>query len=153
MTSKKDFASGFFMLLLGVWLTYQATRLSIWKGGPNEGFFPLVIAILMMGLSLGVLLKGTLRRSPAKGEAAKDERTALTRVVLYAVLMLVYGLLLETVGFVISTLLFLILVLKFAEKQGWKRGFVVGVISVLASYLLFVYALGVPLSRGLLSWW
>jgi putative tricarboxylic transport membrane protein len=152
MVNRKDLASGFCMLLLGIWLAYQATRLSVWKGGPNEGFFPLMIAILMMGLSLGVMLKGLLRPAP-KEEGAKGERTVFTRVVLYAILMFLYGALLEAAGFVITTLLFLVFVLKFAEKQQWKRTIIVGVLSVLASYLLFVYALDVPLSRGLWSWW
>jgi len=46
----------------------------------------------------------------------------------------------------------LLLIMKYTEKQSWKMTISVGAASILGSYLLFVYFLGVPLPKGLMQW-
>ena len=65
--------------------------------------------------------------------------------------MVLYGLLMKNVGFFITTFLFLFVVLKYAERQGWRSTLLVGLITTVVSYLLFEYWLGVPLPLGFMK--
>lgn len=156
--SPKDLASGLFLLAFGGLLASLSVPLSLWtQGGPEAGFFPFVIALLIIAFSL-VVIGYSLGFSAAQ----KDEKTleargkdpaGLLRVLAYAILMLAYGLLVETLGFLIISAVLLFLILKLLEKQNWKRAIVVGLSSILVAYFLFKHLLGVPLPAGLLKWW
>ena len=157
MFDKKDFFSGLFLFALGLFLAFQCRRLSVWsRFGPDEGFFPLVVAIVILGLSLSIIIKsfhfiGTRKERPLEDQ--KKEAVDVFRVISYVILMLLYSSLMETVGFLITSPLFLILLMKYIEKQGWKITILVGSGSIIISYLLFVYFLNVPLPKGLMKWW
>jgi putative tricarboxylic transport membrane protein len=153
---KKDIASGLFLFAFGLFLAIKSLGLSVWsKFGPDEGFFPLAIAIIMMGLSAAVLFKGagSLKVLRSGGKTEKDDSIPMDRLRIYSYgfLMLFYGLLLEKVGFLITSALFLFLILKLVERESWSRTVFVGVISIVTSYVLFVYFLGVPLPKGFLK--
>jgi hypothetical protein len=65
--------------------------------------------------------------------------------------MLFYGLLIKPVGFFITTFVFLLMILKYVEKQRWRRSILLGVATTLLGYVLFKYWLGVPLPMGLMK--
>ncbi len=65
--------------------------------------------------------------------------------------MIAYGLLLEKIGFVLVTLGFVILLMKVIEPQSWKRAVLGGMISSMASYLLFETFLKSQLPRSFLG--
>lgn len=150
--SHKDFYSGLFLLSVGIFLVFLSLRLSVWsKFGPGEGFFPLAIAVIMIGLSLFLVVKSIWIRTQRKQNATerwKPKLKPLLRVGTYAILMLLYGFLMERVGFLITSVFFVIPILKYIENQSWKMTVLVGLGSVIISYVLFVYFLGVPLPRG-----
>ena len=155
--NKKDFASGLALLALGLFLAFQSIRLPLWGGsGPEAGFYPLTIAVIIVSLSLFLVLKsGILARPKGEGKLVEEgqEKIRLYKVFAYLVLMLLYGILVEQLGFLITSVLLLFLILKFVERQGWKATLLVGVTSIVISYALFVYFLQVPLPRGFLQSW
>ncbi len=65
--------------------------------------------------------------------------------------MTAYGFLLDKIGFVLVTLAFVIFLMKIIEPQSWKRAFLGGAISSLASYLLFETLLKSQLPRSFLG--
>ena len=155
--NKKDFASGIALLVLGLFLAFQSIRLPLWGGsGPEAGFYPLAIAVIIVSLSSFLVLKSGIF-SRLKGEkrlaSQGGEKIRLYKVFAYLVLMLLYGILVEKVGFLITSALLLILILKLVERQDWKATLLVGVTSIVISYALFVYFLQVPLPRGFLQSW
>ncbi len=155
--SWKDFLSGLFFFFFGFFLAFKSTRLSIWsRFGPYEGFFPLLIAVIIIWSSLIIVTKSlSLRRTQRKEnilEKQEKEEVSVFKLSSYIILMILYGLLIEGVGFLITSALFLILVLKYVERQNWKMTILVGLTSIVISYLLFVYFLGVLLPRGLIKW-
>jgi putative tricarboxylic transport membrane protein len=157
ISNKKDFASGLALLALGLFLAFQSIRLPLWGGsGPEAGFYPLAIAVIIVSLSLFLVLKSGIF-TPPKGEeklvAQGMEKIRLHKVFAYLVLVLLYGILVERVGFMITSALLLFLILKFVERQSWKATLLVGVTSIVISYALFVYFLQVPLPRGFLQSW
>ena len=157
ISNKKDFASGLALLVLGFFLVFQSIRLPLWgASGPEAGFYPLTIAVLIVSLSLFLVLKSGILTRP-QGEEKPLQQTMdqihLHKVFAYLVLVLLYGIFVERVGFLITSALLLFLILKFVERQSWKATLVVGVTSIVTSYTLFVYFLQVPLPRGFLQIW
>lgn len=158
MANKKDFSSGLFLFLLGLFLAFLSIRYSIWsKFGPDEGFFPFAVAMIIMGLSLIVIVKSFFvaesQEREKTSEGQKRKIITVLRVSIYTILMLVYGLLLEKVGFLITSAVLIFPILKVVEKQSWKITLLVGFGSIITSYILFVHFLGVPLPRGFIGIW
>jgi len=156
--NKMDFTSGLFLLAFGLFLAGLSLRLAIWsRSGPEAGFFPLVIGLLIIGCSLGVL-GGSL----ALGGGAKDRKVSekhegraagFVGPAFYTAVMLACGFLLESLGFLIASSLLLFVILKYLERQSWRMTILLGFSSIIISYVLFKYLLGVPLPGGLLLSW
>jgi putative tricarboxylic transport membrane protein len=158
MKAHRDLVSGSFLLLLGLFLAIRSTDLIIWsRSGPGAGFFPLIIGLIICILSLILLLQYILsKRARGKTKAAprgmpEQEKPALIKVSSYLLLMVLYGLLMKSLGFFITTFLFLFVILKYTERQGWRRTLLIGSIATVASYLLFETYLGVPLPMGFMK--
>ena len=157
LKNKKDFFSGSFLLLLGFYLAFRSMQLSVWsRFGPDEGFIPLLVAFIIIGICLVIIIKSLSltreRKREETSEKQKKEIGSLFKVSLYVVLIMLYGVLLEKVGFLITSALFLFIMLKYVEKLSWRMTTFVGLASIITSYLLFVYFLGVLLPRGLIKW-
>ncbi len=153
INNKKDFASGFCLLAVGLFLAFLSMQLAVWsRSGPEAGFFPLTIAVLIIGCSLGVIGRSLVFRQAGReeriSEAQESSGLGLLRVSAYAGLMLAYGFLIESLGFLLVSAILLILILKYLERQTWKITLLVGVPSIIISYFLFKYLLSVPLPAG-----
>jgi len=154
---KKDLISSISLLSVGIIYAGLSLRLPFWSGtGPQEGFFPLTIAAIMIGMSLFLLVQSLSSNPPLRaekgGEEPENEVFNRSRVLAYGIWMTLYAVFFERVGFLITSILFLLLIMKYTEKQSWKMTISVGAASILGSYLLFVYFLGVPLPKGLMQW-
>jgi hypothetical protein len=153
-----DFASGSFLLVFGLFLGLLSLRLAIWsRSGPEAGFFPLTIALIIIGCSFFVLGGSIDSRRRAKNQEIQESRgtreAAFLAPAIYTTLMLVCGLLLETFGFLIASALLLLVILKVLEKQSWRMTILLGLASIIISYVLFKSLLGVPLPAGQLIPW
>ncbi len=154
---KKDLISSISLLTVGVIYAGLSLRLPFWSGtGPQEGFFPLTIAAVMIGMSLFILVQSLSSNPPLPREKEIEKAEGvpfdLFRVLSYGIWMTLYAVFFEKVGFLITSALFLLLIMKYTEKQTWKMTISVGAASILGSYLLFVYFLGVPLPKGFMQW-
>ena len=154
---QKDLISSIALLAVGIIYAGLSLRLPFWSGtGPQEGFFPLSIAAIMIGMSLFILVQSLPSNPPLRperrGEEPENEVFNRSRVLAYGIWMTLYAVLFEKVGFLMTSILFLVLIMKHTEKQSWKMTISIGAASILGSYLLFVYFLGVPLPKGLMQW-
>ena len=85
---QKNLISSTSLLILGLIYALLALRLPLWSStGPQEGFFPLAIAALMIGMSLLILgksLVSTPTQTKEKGsEGPQDEGVNVFRVISY----------------------------------------------------------------------
>ncbi len=154
----RDLASGACFLALGLFIAFRSVGFKLWGAtGPQEGLFPFITGVVMIGLSFTVIGKAVLaapRRPASRDDRGVEEAAGAgnrLKVVLYAVLIGCYAALLQPVGFLVTTPLFLILVLKALERQSWKMAISVTLGLTALSYLLFAYLLMVPLPKGLLK--
>ena len=139
---------------------FQSKKLLVWsRFGPEEGFFPLIIAIIIIGISLVILIHSlAFPPAPAQDQpkvltSKTKERRDLFRVSSYGILTLLYGSLMESAGFLVTTAIFLFLILKVAEGKSWRVTVVVAFTAITISYILFKYWLGVPLPQGVMKGW
>lgn len=173
---KKDMISAGFFLLLGLFVVFMSLRMSIWRhSDPQEGFVPLILGILVCGLSTGLFLaslsKGKIEanvKDPATAEkvdpldllkskviedfedaGGTEEKIVLKRVYEYLIASFLYALALETLGFILTGLLFFMAILKFVEKKGYLYSCIITMAVVFGSFFLFDFLLGVPLPRGI----
>jgi putative tricarboxylic transport membrane protein len=156
MFEKRDLFSSFFLFVLGLFIAFQSMRLSIWRGvTPGEGFFPLLIAVIIIGLSLLIMVRSIIlirvQKKEIKERQEKNEANYFG-VISYLIMTVLYFVLFEKIGFLIASSLFLIVALKYVEKQRLKVAILVGLASVFVGYFLFVYFLKVPLPKGLIKW-
>lgn len=154
---KKDLISSISILTVGVIYAGLSLRLPFWsRTEPGEGFFPLIIAAVMIGMSLFILVQSLSSNLPPRAEKGSEEPESAvfnrSRILSYGIWMTLYAVFFEKVGFLITSILFLLVIMKYTEKQSWKMTITVGTASILGSYFLFVYCLGVPLPKGLMQW-
>ena len=117
---------------------------------PDAGFLPFFLGI---GLSiLGVawivkdgLLSRAVQRSPPAPFFVKGRRLKLLAVL---AVVAAYAWLIERVGYLPSTLAFLLVWLFGVERKRWLPAIAISAIGTASLYLLFHFALRVPLPRG-----
>ncbi len=148
---KFDYISSFVLFVLAVVLFFQSRNLAVWgELGPSEGFFPLMLSFLLALLSLISLIR-TYFQIKQDQEAARILGPKKINFLIYIASFFAFGLFFEKLGYYFTLAAFLILTIKIVEKQSWKMTLGVTVVSLAASYLIFVKFLLVPLPEGILS--
>jgi len=153
----KDLISGLWFFALGLSLSIlSATKLSVLESaGPQEGFFPLIMGVIMAGLGMIVVFRSYTAEIHATDKVLKKERAGYAdtlRLLVYLALIVLYAIVFESLGFLVSSALFLALVLKIIEKKGWRITLLVTIVAVSTSYFLFTFLLHIPLPQGLIHW-
>lgn len=119
--------------------------------GPRA--YPLLLLTLISAGALYLLLKSPTVNPTATSSHEEEkplDRLILTKVSLCIGLLLMYAVLFERLGFLISTLLFGFFIALLYGAH-WTRCIFIGVVASISLYLLFDYALDVPLPLGILE--
>ena len=118
---------------------------------PGPGFLPLLVGVLLAGLSVICFLQA--RKGPSaepKGSWYSTERWKNLVWVLLA--LLAYAVALDSLGFLISTFLLLIVLFRFGmEPQRWAWAIGGSVIASLSCYAVFELWLRTQLPKGILG--
>jgi len=128
--------AGVLFLVLGLYLTISSFGLPSGIGGlPGPGFFPRVIGVLMVALSIAALRD----RRPA-GSPIENRRTITGTVALTILYLLLWG----TGGFAVKTAVFLVALLRM-YGQSWRPAAIVSLALTAAATLGFQYGLRLTL--------
>jgi putative tricarboxylic transport membrane protein len=121
---------------------------------PGPGFFPLVIAVIIMGISFTIILKAIIleKNKEKKVNHSENVKGNILKISYYIILTILYGITMERIGFLITSIFLVTLILKYVEGMSWKITLLVGFPCVIMNYILFVYFLGVYLPKGLIKW-
>jgi putative tricarboxylic transport membrane protein len=142
---RHDKITALFLLAVAIYFCIESVPLGM--GGlhnPGAGFIPFFSGVLLGCLSLGIFLC-SLREKGAGLKLGKDWKNGAW--VLGCLFF--YFLVLERVGFIITTFLFIILLQLSFRPRRWRGILVVSVLTVLCSYLIFVFLLGVTMPKGI----
>lgn len=106
---------------------------------PGPGLWPLVVSALIVVLGVVLLVAGR-----TLDDAEKFTRSSLL-VLAGGATFLGLGVLLPTIGFEIPSVLLGIVWLRFLGGESWRSTVVVSLATTAAFYVLFLYALKIPL--------
>ena len=136
------------MFLLGVLVIYDSVRVGIrWvEDGPQAGYFPFYIGLLLCLASLWNLMKNHLDRAKAKKSFVG--RRSLVLILSMLLPTVVYVVLIGWIGFYVSSILFIGLFMVWLGKYSWARSAAVSATVIVCFYLMFEIWFRVPLPKG-----
>lgn len=160
INTKRDFISGLFFLLLGVFVLIYSISLPT----PNigNGVYPNIVPLLA---GIGTLVFGAIlvskvailsKKQGIKKEKVKEEKAKTSNIPLIGTIILFafYALCVKNIGFIVTTVVYLIAqmyLLTIGKKK--HHIFIVGisVVSTMIIYIIFTYGLTLFLPKGILG--
>lgn len=150
---KKDIFVSVIFIALGVFMYIQSMNFKpLMNNDIGSGFFPKIVAIVIMTIATANLLLAFKNKSEDDAKEAKSKDSDLFGGWVTVALIGIYVLVYNSVGFLISTAAYLflqILVLCPKEKRNIPMFGVISVITSVFIYAMFVYAINMPLPRGI----
>jgi hypothetical protein len=133
----------------GAIFVYSSYRLGYGWGteGPQSGFFPFYVSLIICGASGVILLRALLERAQTHGEAFV-ERTQLKRVLSMFVPAALFVLGIQLIGIYVSSAVYIVLFMRVLGKYSWVRSIALGVGVSLAFFVMFEIWFKVSLYKG-----
>jgi putative tricarboxylic transport membrane protein len=152
---KRDSCSSLFFLGVAVLVIIGSFQYPIQdRYGPGAGFFPLLLGVLFLGLSLTLFLNCMLAhyRGLETNGAEPPSFSDVGRVGIYLGFLLLFYILFDPLGYLLTIFLFMAFVLKFLTKRSLKYSISISALTALFVFLVFVNLLGVPLPEGIFGY-
>lgn len=131
---------------LGIGAAVGAVGLGVWTPrGPGPGFFPLVLGLGILGLTVAWFVQ-SLRDADAAGATRLEMDLRGVGITLGSLVVL--GLLLDVIGFQTAMFLFLLFHLRLRGRVGWLVSVSIALVGSVGSYVLFNNVLQVGLPVG-----
>lgn len=145
-----DLISSLFWTGVGVTFCVAAKGLGLFANHiPGAGFFPFIMSIILVILSIMVLISAIKKREEIIKEAFSPEKESLKKVSFSLLALFGYVLALEYLGYLFTTFLFMIFLLRFIEPQRWINSVIVAFLTIASSYIIFVIFLNIRLPKGI----
>lgn len=146
---KRNLIVSFVFLAFGVFLLVESMGIKhMMKNDVGSGFFPKVIAVLIIGVSLIRLVMTMLEPVGEKKKSNSDMAGGWLSILLIGAYVVAF----QPVGFIIDTMVYLflqMLVLAPKERRNLPLLGIIAVLAPLCIYTLFVYAINTPLPKGI----
>jgi putative tricarboxylic transport membrane protein len=134
---------GAVLLAIPVGITSWGFGVGIPKS-PGAGFWPLLIALVMIGLGLSLILRPT----PSVDAVAGESRWGKFGISLGTLAFYVVSL--EPLGYLSATAVLLFVQLRWVESRSWKSSVSIAVLAAVISLVLFRVLLKVSLPEGVI---
>jgi len=146
---KLDRISGIILSIVGagvvLWviLSYPIGTLK----DPGGGFFPLLGAVALLGLSLMLAFQSLIKTDgpDSPGVSFFPGKEATKRIIFVFIAILAYRYLLPVIGFTLITGLFIFTLAKFLAHYSWKTSMLIAAATAIVAYYLFQVVLKVPM--------
>jgi putative tricarboxylic transport membrane protein len=140
-----------FWLFLALGICTEASRLRMGHlDAPGPGFFPLIIGVVTGLLSLLAFFQSFKTETKATADGPRKPLRWWNLVVI-GLAVAGYAVTLEKIGFLINTFLLIVLLLKVVEPQSWRTAIAGGLVTALASELVFNVILRAQIPSGILG--
>ncbi len=111
---------------------------------PGAGFWPLLIALTMVGLGLSLILHPTPDGMAASGESRwRKFGISLGTLAFYVVAL-------EPLGYLLTTAAMLFAQLRWVESRSWRSSAGIAIVTAVASLIVFRVLLKVSLPTGVI---
>jgi hypothetical protein len=146
-----DLITASFLMLLGGVALYDAVRLGIgWAdGGPESGFFPFWLAVVLVVVSVGIIVQAVRRASPASFVTWARLVPVLQVLVPVAVTIL----LMEFAGLYVACALYIAFSMRWGGGYSWPSVVVIAVGIPVVAFFVFEKWFLVPMPKGPLEAW
>ena len=138
------------VLLFGLTFLYSSYRLGFGWGsvGPESGFFPFYVSLLLSVASLVTLIRGILAKD-GKSRERFASWTQFKQVLSVLVPAALYVLGIQLIGIYVSSAIYITVFMRWLGKYSWLRSTVLGVVVAVASFMMFEVWFQVPLYKGI----
>jgi putative tricarboxylic transport membrane protein len=142
--------ANFVWLALAAAVCGESLRLNVGNfHAPGPAFLPFFAAALLGVLSLISLIQTW--REKEEQETKVWAGTPFVKLVLLLAVLFLYTALLQVLGFILGTFLLLLFLFRVVEPVGWKTVFIVTVLTMGGTYLLFGVLIESTLPKGFLG--
>ena len=138
---------GVALLILSALCFVETVRIN--DGWAGARLLPLIVSLAFLGLGLAHL--SAIAPAPDPGHAIADARPERGAVLLVLASLVAYVALLSTVGFALATFALLLILVHRLGGYGWTRSIGLALGLALATHVVFVVWLGMPLPAGPLA--
>ncbi|HKC59537.1 MAG TPA: tripartite tricarboxylate transporter TctB family protein [Myxococcales bacterium] len=146
-----DIATASLLMLLGVVVLVEAIRLGFRWGpdGPQSGFFPFWLAVVVIAHSAAILVQAVRKRSGEPFATREQLRSVLTVAWPAAAMVL----LTQFIGLYVAAVLYLASYMRLVGRHSWVTTVGLSLAIPLLTFLLFEKWFLVPLPKGPLEAW
>jgi len=145
---KRAAVAWLFFVLIALVAFYEALKLPFGRtNAPGAGFFPAVLATLLVVVALAGLIAALRAGGTQEGE---DSRLVWKKIILTVTALLAFAFIFESAGYLVTTFLFVAFLLRIVERKSWAQTGAVALSASLVSYIIFGLLLGAPLPAGFL---
>jgi len=143
-----DLAVAATIFALGALVAWDSHRLgSGWvEDGPQSGYFPFYIGLLLCISSTVVFVQGVRKLGSDRNAFVTAPRFRQVLVILVPSACYVLGV--QLIGIYVSSMVFIVLFMKIVGKYTWLRSTLVGAGVSVISFLLFEIWFKIPLPKG-----
>ncbi len=148
----RDILSSLFWVAIGIGVCCGGYNMGIGTlHDPGGGFIFFWVGVIMIGLSLGILIRAV------RSEAAKGEMKAVwagiqwKKLICILAVLFAYAYLFTPLGFILTTILLLIFLFRAVEPLRWSWAVLGAIVSTMAAYTVFRVWLQCQLPQGLLG--
>jgi len=146
-----DIVTASLLMLLGVVILVEAIRLGFRWGpdGPQSGFFPFWLAVVVIAHSAAILVQAVRKRSGEPFATREQLRSVLTVAWPAAAMVL----LTQFIGLYVAAVLYLASYMRLVGRHSWVTTVGLSLAIPLLTFLLFEKWFLVPLPKGPLEAW
>ena len=144
------------LFAFGATFVYQSVQLGFRWGteGPQSGFFPFYVALIICGSSLTVFVNA-LRGKAGRRDESFVGRSQLWKVMQVLIPAGIFVLGVQLIGIYVSSVIYIALFMRFLGKYSWVKSVLIAAIICVALFFMFEIWFQVPLYKGtwdLTSW-
>lgn len=139
------------IMVLGAIVVYDSHRLgSSWgDDGPQSGYFPFYIGLLLCFSSIGTLVQTLLDKSEESESFVSRDKLKLVLTVLFPALLYVAGV--QYIGLYLASAIYIAFFMVWLGKYSWLKSVAVALGVTISLFLMFEVWFKVPLFKGTLD--
>lgn len=136
-----------FLALASLILLYSAYGISGFEALSGPGAIPMAATLAMVITSVIVMVRTMKSRPASEGSFLAD--VLPLRIAVITLMLIAYAFALKPIGFLPTSAVFLVLAIKFLSRRSWVFSLSVGLLSLIAIYLVFRIVFTVLMPAGI----